>query len=113
MATLAVQFGDRASGSQAVRSYNPSLLSFSAAFADALADAPELAGDMPIPEGMLLRHATATRQPQLELSGDFALRHRRAWGYMGELKIIDSNFTAAGSLLQVILLFPWRYGGGG
>ena len=107
---LAVQLGMRANGAQASRSYIPTLRFFSAEFAEACADAPDIADDIPIPEGMQLFPAREGRQPQLVLSEAFAQRHRRVWGYIGEIKLIDSDFTQTGALLQIVCLFPWRYG---
>ena len=83
---------------------------FAAELTDDLADSPDLAQDIPIPKGMLLHHPTEHQQLQLELSPSFAPRHRRVWGYIGELRLITSNFTETGAQLQVVLTTPFRYG---
>ena len=112
MSTVAVQFGPRANGSQAIRSFTPSLLQLASDLQEALADSPDLHDDIPLPAGMKLCRPTAERQFQIELNEAFALRHRRVWGYIGELKMIKSDFAKTGAQLQVVIFLPWRYGTG-
>ena len=98
--SLAAQLGLRANGAQAIRNYVPNLRFFAAEFAEACADAPDISGDIPIPVGMLRVEASPGRQPNLILSEDFAQRHRRVWGYIGEIKLTDSDFTQTADLLR-------------
>ena len=72
--SVAIKLGLKASGGQAVRSYTPSLRMFSAEFAEACLDAPDISQDIPIPNGMKLEAGTVRRQPQLSLSEAFSLR---------------------------------------
>ena len=111
MTSVAVQLGLRANGAQAVRPYAPSLLQLSVELAEALADSPDLHDDIPIPAGMKLVKPTAHRQFQLELSEAFMSRFRRIYGYVGEIKMIQSDFTDTGAQLQIVVFLPWRYGG--
>ena len=67
-----------------------------------------MAQDIPISAGLFLRRPTDTRVPHLEPSGSSPLRHRRVWGYFGELKIIAPNSTSTGAQLHVIILTHWR-----
>ena len=108
--TVAVQLGPRANGTQAVRSYTPSLLQLAADLSEALAESPDLHDDIPLPEGMKLCRPTEKRQFQLELNEAYALRHRRVWGYIGEIKLTNSSFTDTGAQIQMVLFLPFRYG---
>ena len=85
---------------------------FSAEFDEACIDAPDISHDIPIPRGMKLEEASDSRQAKLILSDAYSLRRRRAWGYIGEIKLIASDFTRAGAQSQAVSMFPWRYGRG-
>ena len=104
--TCSVQLGELANGRWAVRSYTPSLLSQSVQFQEALQDSPALCDDIPIPKGMQLTHPTDKRQCQLILDEAFASRFRKIFGYIGEIKMIVSDFTETGAQLQIVVFLP-------
>ena len=107
---VAVQLGERANGTFAVSSYMPSLLSQCVQFVEALEDSPDLNDDIPIPKGMKLVRASDKKQCQLILGQNFAQRFRKIYGYIGEIKITESDFTETGAQLQIVVFLPWRYG---
>ena len=86
------------------------MLQLASDLSEASSDSLDMHYDIPLPDGMMLCPLTGKRQFQLELNEAFALRHRRVWGYIGEINLVNSSFAETGAQIQMVLFLPFRYG---
>ena len=70
----------------------------------------DLSTIIPAPDGFSF-HGGGNSQLQMTLSGDYARRFRRIFGYAGDIQLaVEARGTATPTRLQVVAIPPWRYG---
>ena len=63
----------------------------------------------PLPRGMSIARSDVNNQLQLVLTDGYTRRMRRAYGFVGEIKLSDGEGTLTPAHLQIITMVHWRY----
>ena len=111
MAPSAAPIGILPNGTPVWRSFQPSIPSVALLLTPYLPLGVDPTEALPLPSGISLQRSPAGgRQLQLVLAPNFAVKWRRAFGYVGDLQLTDGEGTDTPAQLQVVIKAPWKYG---
>ena len=76
-----------------------------------ISDGENVGAHIPAPDGVEFRGASKS-QLRLTISGNYARRRRRVFGYVGDIQLeTEARGTTAPAHLQIDAIISWRYGG--